>query len=308
MLQILGAFKIDEVERQLYSGREIPIDDYIYHMIEKSQLHPVEIDYVELEAVQKPDIVHKYRSWKQDIYHDNVLLKNQLYMSAPSDFEDKLDCKNPTRYDAMTEEETKIWIERKIRDEHPRFNDKAVAGLVEHYYRRSRLKDADFIGQFEKEEWNQYNRLTGILSVTHDPLSEAMWVKYANSHTGISYGFDTNALIRGCKIGGGGDVQYVDELPLIHPLDDIIVQATNRVYYKTKDWEFEQEYRLRTFSYDDRVRTYPNEALMEVVLGKDFEMEQLPEIIEILKTKGGHVKLFKIEAIEGLLSKSPILY
>lgn len=150
----------------------------------------------------------------------------------------------------------------------------------------------DFIEQFEKEEWNQYNRLTGILSVTYDTLSEPMWIKYADNHTGISYGFDTDALIRGCKIGGGGEVQYVEKLSFIHPLEDVIVQATNRVYYKIKDWDFEQEYRLRTFSNDGRIRTYPDEALLEVVLGKGFDMTQLSEIVELLKIKGGHVKLF----------------
>ena len=39
-----------------------------------------------------PDIIYKYRSWNNE-FHKDVLLKNQVYMSSPEDFNDPFDCR-----------------------------------------------------------------------------------------------------------------------------------------------------------------------------------------------------------------------
>ena len=268
--------------------------------MQDDSLKPVLIDYVDLENVQKPEIVYKYRSFnKGDIYHDNILYNNHIYMSAPSDFEDQFDCKNPTRYDILNEEETKEWISRKVREQHPKYNDRAVDNLVSELQARNKFKDEKWMAEFDEYEWKSYNDLTGIFSVSENSLSEEMWVKYGDNHKGVCYGFNTNTLIKSCGLGGGGNVIYVPELPLIHPFDPIMVQATNRVFYKTDDWAFEQEYRLRTFTRAGRIRIYSDEVLKSVILGKDFDLSQLPIIIEQLVLKGRHAKLSKVILIGG---------
>jgi len=277
-------------------------------MQENEKINPISIEFTELEKVDKPPIVYKYRTWNKNVYHDSVLLKNHIYMSAPTDFEDKFDCKNPIRWDLLTPDETKIWLEKKIRETHPKFNDKAIAGLVEHYYLRNGFQDKAYMSKMHAQEWDSYNRLAGVLSLSINPLSLDLWKKYGDNHAGITYGFDTNILIRSAGIGGGGLVNYVDNLPIIHPFDTLEQQVFTRVFYKTKDWTFEEEYRLRTFSNDSRVRTFADQALVEVILGKDFNMEQLPVIKEQLKSKGGHAKLYQVNVSEGILARAAIEY
>ena len=46
--------------------------------------------------------VYKYRDWGKP-FHRKLLLEPSVYLSAPSDFEDPLDCKIPIRYDLLTD-------------------------------------------------------------------------------------------------------------------------------------------------------------------------------------------------------------
>lgn len=66
------------------------------------KLSPKDIDWDDLEAFDKPSVVYKYRTWNKSRLHNNLLLKIQLYLSAPADFVDQMECKNPIRYDLLT--------------------------------------------------------------------------------------------------------------------------------------------------------------------------------------------------------------
>jgi hypothetical protein len=259
-----------------------------------NNIFEVEQSKTGLVNVPKPKTVYKYRSWNAgDIYHDNVLLKNQLYMSAPSDFLDKMDCKNPTRYDLLTKEELRIWIGGLMKEQHPKYNDKAIQNLVMELEGLNKFQDKEWMAKSQEQDWQQFNQLAGVLSLTRNPLNERMWVEYGNYHKGIAYGFDTDALIIGCGVGGGGDVSYNDELPIILPLMDYTLQFTLRSFYKTKEWEFEDEYRLRSFGTDSRTKVFPDGSLTTVVLGKDFDGQQVPFIVDKLRAKPNRVTLYQ---------------
>ena len=44
-----------------------------------------------------PPIVYKYRNWT-DINHQNMLRRNELYLSSPKDFNDPFDCRIPENF------------------------------------------------------------------------------------------------------------------------------------------------------------------------------------------------------------------
>lgn len=44
-----------------------------------------------------PDIIYKYRSWNKK-FHKDILLKNEVYMSSPNDFNDPFDCRIPKNH------------------------------------------------------------------------------------------------------------------------------------------------------------------------------------------------------------------
>jgi len=278
------------------------------------QIQLVEVDFTDLENVEKPEMVYKYRSWnKGDNNSDNVLLKNQLYLAEPSSFVDQFDCKIPTRYDLLTDEEILQWGEPIVRRMHARWNDKAIKNEVIRLAERLPFKDESKMKLFIADEWKSYNGKSGILSLCKNPLNYEMWKMYGDDNTGICYGYETNRLIRSCGFGGGGPVIYQDELPIIHPLMDSILVASIRVYYKLIKWEFEEEYRIRDFSEANtnkanRVRVYSDDILKEVTLGHSFDDEQIPRIIEILQKKGSHADLYKCEMVDGALWRSLIDY
>lgn len=63
-------------------------------------------------------IVYKYRNWKQR-NHKNVLLKNILWLSKPSDFNDPFDCMLFADYSRFTKEEILQQISDSILVEFP---------------------------------------------------------------------------------------------------------------------------------------------------------------------------------------------
>ena len=278
------------------------------------QIQLVEADFRELENVEKPEMVYKYRSWnKGDIHSDNVLLKNQLFLAEPESFKDKFDCKIPVRYDLLTHEELLLWVERIVRSQHPRWNEKAIQNDVKYFVNRLPFGDESEMEIFKTVEWKLYNEKAGVLSLCTNPLNDEMWNMYGDKNMGICYGYQTNSLIRSCKFGGGALVIYDDELPIIHPLMSYILMASIRVYCKLTEWEFEEEYRLREFNESinniaNRIRTYENDILKEVTLGYNFNKDQILIIIEILKQKGSYAELYTCELIGDTITRSKLDY
>ena len=263
------------------------------------KLSPKDIEWEELESISKPSVVYKYRSWNKCPLHNNLLLKNQLYLSAPSDFEDQMDCKNPIRYDLLTEQETRLWIEKTFRKLHPKYNDDSIKRHVDFYFERNGFRNEAYLERHRAAEWEAYNKMAGVLSLTVNPLNKDLWSKYGDHHNGIAYGFDTNKLVRSTKIPRGGLVQYVNVLPVIHPFHPVMEQVFIRIYLKTLAWAFEEEYRLSDFTESPRLRYFSDESLVQVVLGADFDQEQIPILKKHLILKGGHIRLLQVKRNNG---------
>lgn len=274
----------------------------------------VGIDMVDLNEVEKPEIVYKYRSWNQGIpSHDRVLTGNQLFMAQPSSFEDEFDCKIPERFDLMSDIEEREWITRFFQREHPRYNSQAISRMVDEQARKIPFKDAERMSEFNKWEWDTYNSMTGVLSLCTQALSSEMWSYYGENGKGICYGFHLSTLIESSPGLMGGYVQYVEDLPIISPLYDLMYKAFLRVMCKLQKWGFEEEYRLRSFhesntTAQNRVITYPPEALMEVILGREFDDNEVEVIIQHLKNMGSIARLYKCIEINNVLLRNEIEY
>lgn len=282
--------------------------------MKEEQIQLVEADFVDLESVEKPDVVYKYRSWgKGELNSDNVLLLNQLYLAEPSSFVDELDCKIPVRYDLLSDEEILQWGEPIVRIMHPKWNDKAIKSEVIRLSKNLPFKDEQKMNDFKEYEWKLYNSKAGVLSLCTNPLNMDMWEMYGDNNKGICYGYEPNSLIRSCGFGGGGSVIYDAELPIIHPFMSPVLMGSIRVYCKLEKWSFEEEYRIREFNEAlefraKRIRTYPDEILKEVTLGKDFDEGKISIIKDILRQKGSHASLYKCELINGRLERIRLDY
>ena len=70
-----------------------------------------------------PDIIYKYRSWNKE-FHRNILLKNEVYMSSPNDFNDPFDCRIPKNHFLI---DTPEKIEKYVNDGIEKHRDWLVA-------------------------------------------------------------------------------------------------------------------------------------------------------------------------------------
>ncbi|RZK38673.1 MAG: DUF2971 domain-containing protein [Pedobacter sp.] len=272
------------------------------------------VDLDSLDNINMPEVTYKYRTWKSgDSHNDNVLLSNQLFMAYPNGFEDKFDCKIPTSYNLLTDDEKLEWCEKILRRTFVKYSEEAIKREAQHYFKLDRFNDKAWMKRFEADEWELYNMKAGVLSMCLNPFNEDMWNKYAMKHTGICYGFNTKNLIRAIGASGWGNVDYCKELPPIHPNDDVMVQATIRAFHKLEKWSFEEEYRIRTFhesnaDINNRIITYPNSALEFVILGKNFNENETQALIDILTMKEATARLYQCVDSNGTLSVQIINY
>ena len=222
-----------------------------------------------MEQKEMPKVVYKYRVWDND-FHKRILINNEVYFSAPNDFEDKLDCNPPVSYPEGQELFTFF-----LRYSMEHNNNKNAVWHIWNasvMYRNSPM-----------------NKRFGVLSLTMEPDNDAMWNKYSDSHRGFCVGFDTYRLFAAIK-GGCGDVRYFETLPPVifakDSLDDKIIKI---IYNKEKKWEFEHEYRFHTmWKENDKIERnvrLPLNTIVEIILGRNMPKGFQQEIKDIVKQK-----------------------
>lgn len=257
-------------------------------------------DFDELEF---PETIYKYRTWS-DPFHKRILTEREIYFSNPKSFEDKEDCKIPVRFDLLTEDE----LFQKYYSEAYKFHPLRPATwhfeFATWWTKNSPVKDPSRLKELQTHGFEEFNKRIGILSLTANHSSLTMWDKYSDNRKGICVGFDPKIMFK--YLGGGGQVQYFDELPIIwptpkHSFDD---QMYLQTFSKLRKWEFEQEYRTQIFSYyglknNQRKVQLPSNAFKTIILGSEMSGEDENQIREIIKKDLGHVTVIKAKIENG---------
>ena len=244
--------------------------------------------------IKMPKVIYKYRVWDNDL-HKKLLVNNEVYYSAPSDFEDELDCNPPVKYPhgyalykyflgysrAHNSSQNIIW------------HLKNAWNL----YCCSPMTISEELVKIEKSNKDEFNKRFGVLSLTTQCNNAAMWYKYSDNHKGFCVGFETRKLFSTVK-GGCGEVKYYDTLPPINffndSLDEKIIKT---IYNKEKKWKFEHEYRFHTMWKDnetiERNVRLPLNTIVEVILGKNMPDSFRHEIIELVTMKHPEAKVLE---------------
>lgn len=264
---------------------------------------------------QLPEIIYKYRNWT-DKYHKRALTNTELYLSAPSDFNDPFDYKITKNHHSLNSpERIEKYIEKGINDnlEYLRAEKRGIEG--EKIQLRKRFQNLDQY-QREHEEINNENtdKYLGVLSLSGRWDSILMWSHYGDFHRGYCIGFDEEKLRNSGFFGTGGNVSYTSELPFIDPIEeeDIVKTSFYKTHYKAKDWEYEEEYRLTKLFYDkpyeepNRLVQIPEEYIREVIIGLKISDEHKSEItLECKKRKIDIYQAIK-EPYEFKIKREPI--
>ncbi len=233
-----------------------------------------------------PPILYKYRDWEND-YHKEVLTNSALYLASPRSFEDIKDCKVPEKF-PKRQKLYKFFLEKSKKD-NPTWSRKAHKQFAIYWSKHSPLANPQKLQKLLDKFNDEFNNRFGGLSMTANKENEEMWNKYANGRKGFCVGYDTNMLFK--YVGGGGPVQYADELPTIDFIkDDFTTKHVKNIFYKERKWDFEEEYRLHTMwpqtaTIEQRNITLPKECVVEIILGKFMPKESKEEIKKIARVK-----------------------
>lgn len=139
-----------------------------YKSIEK-----IKLNRMPLEKMDIPNLLYKYRSWSKE-YHKKALKQPCIYFSAPMDFDDPLDCKNPVRYDLLTEFEIFDYYFQESKKINPLFNYFEHLDWAGHWFIKSPLRDPYQLKDVESKTFKEFNEIFGVFCLTSDPLNSAM--------------------------------------------------------------------------------------------------------------------------------------
>lgn len=250
-----------------------------------------------LDEMNVPEIIYKYRTWS-DKWHKLFISEREVFLASADTFEDELDCKNPIRYDLLTDEQ---WFQFFIYQSNlrsPEFSDEEHIKEAKYQMLHSNRKDPSFIHKVMNMTVTEYYDKEGILCLTENFNNEGMWNKYADKGKGICIGYNTKELLK--YLGSCNKVKYVNELPIILPIPhmeffDII---DKRVYHKLNKWSFEEEFRALQFweeeaQLDDRKIKLPRSAYNRVILGNNMIESEKVEITAIIKKNIGDINIIE---------------
>src|SRR6218665_1281944 len=156
-----------------------------------------------------PEILYKYRNWTND-FNKNILLKNELYLSSPKDFNDPFDCRIPDNYFLLdTPDKIDQYINGVV-ERHMQLLISRDLNIVDEKKRmKEKLSDLGTIQlENEKVTFDSQDERLGILCLSERWDSILMWSHYADLHKGYCVGFHENKLRESGLFGKGGPVIY----------------------------------------------------------------------------------------------------
>jgi hypothetical protein len=254
-----------------------------------------------------PEIVYKYRNWRQQFQKD-VLEKNHLFLTSPLYFNDPFDCRIPKNFLSL---DTPEKIEEYANEVVKRLSENIIQmGKNVELERKKIISDLtdnleDFHEGNAKYRYSQQDKYYGVLSLSTEWNSILMWSHYGDFHKGVCYGFWENKLRESDLFGKGGLVIYnqKNDYPSISPLhENNIINGFTETHIKAYEWQYENEYRLfkllfpetstdKPPSDKERVRKIPDSFFAEIILGISMPEPHKSEIIKIAEQK--NIKVFQ---------------
>lgn len=248
------------------------------------------------EMDQLPPVIYKYRTW-DDKYHREIITDQIVFMARPTSFEDPMDCKLQKRYDLLTDEEIfNKYLQSSLDDpNHYYWTPQQHLSFAKDWLINDPMRDKEYLKKSQEDHFNQFDDRFGVLSLTANPKNEKMWEEYSNNHKGFCVGFNTKLMFK--HLGGGGEVIYYDELPIINAFDSFDIEHFKQVFSKEMKWSYEEEYRTHKFykspaDNDDRRIKLPKECYSETIFGAFQPKIQREEIIDVCIEQNLNVQFY----------------
>lgn len=228
-----------------------------------------------------PKILYKFRDWRND-FHKRLLTDLEVYFASPRDFEDENDCKIPVRYDLLSNLERKAWIKHLVNLGYSKLSRPERRKLVKDKYKEKRLRDKQYLLEYEERSFENFCNCFGVFSLCGNLKNQKLWDYYAPIPEGFVVGLDTRIIFP--DFGGGGPVQYVDNIPVIkpEPIMSSHTQMAIQFYSKLENWRWEEEYRTiisgQNLTVEQRRRKLQAVAIKEIWVSEEAPQSLINEI------------------------------
>jgi hypothetical protein len=98
-----------------------------------------------------------------------------------------------------------------------------------------------------KQIYKTVNENLGVLCLTEKPDNLLMWAHYADHHRGVVIEFDGNHAFFNRRVGAQDEFRHFRKVVYTEDRPTVFLNDSNAVdffYFKSKEWDYEQEWRL----------------------------------------------------------------
>ena len=233
-----------------------------------------------------PKILYKYRDWR-NIHHRNLIIKQEIYFSKPSEFNDPFDGNIPVRWDLMTYEECFEKNLELITILHRDKSQKFFREFAKKTTDEKTLWHPDNLTKEKQEQLEKWNSIIGLFSLSTIPDNILMWSHYSFNHTGFVMGFKSESLKNDYDFDYIEPVIYQQEYPTISGQDDSKKQFHKKFFSKSKLWSYESEWRISKNHISNRVVKLQRKTVNRVIIGCQTDSKQTKQIVKLCKKHFG---------------------
>lgn len=262
-----------------------------------SKLFPFIQPKLEFDSVTKLNVKSLYRFTHFDAnrFYEDVL-KNILYFSAKSQFNDPFDSQIPTKYNLCSEKELDKYLENLL-------NIKGIDGdekIKKLRIAKERLKNNP--EEIQTTIDNHIERKVGILALTENINNLLLWAHYANKHTGFCIELDAQMLNRiiiaefqkNNELAFIFKVKYKNRFPIINPCKHSFEQRTQLQFLvKSKDWKYEKEWRIILLNGSRQKIELPPDVFKKIYFGLNTDSNDIERSKVILGQYNPNIGLYR---------------
>ena len=236
----------------------------------------------DLVFLNQKKLIYKYCSYEVGL--NDVILKQSLKFSNPSEYNDPFDChESLIKLDLMN-----LDLETFIEKQYPNLSRNLKRGIVRNF-------NSKFLYSCLLEERKRF-KIT-CFSLSYNNI--LMWSHYADKHNGICIGFQFPPIYLDKFILT--PVTYIDKIPLIDGKVDAYKMIRYWLSIKSNCWEYEKEIRAITKSKNTNSFDYINyerDDIKEIIFGCKVSQVEITRTQKILKSNGFNLNKITFKKIE----------
>jgi len=243
----------------------------------------------EFGEIEVPGTLYKYRSLvpEQRSFTSSIILKRELWWSPASQLNDEWDC-SPLPVLGGSRMAKELAMRRTLRNSFPHLTKTEVKRLAR--WRAGRPNDEFETNMAKMIE--QGRSTIGVCSLSSNPAVTKLWTDYADCHRGICLRFDDIGLDDRYNLSAAPHfglamrVSYQDDRPRIQVWgkDYGYEKLIKYLLTKTRQWEYEEEWRLVESGFTGN-RPFPPAALSGIVFGAAISEADREDVIKWVRTR-----------------------